>query len=239
MAWKFTEKNSYTIGFSIAMVIVVGVVLAFSAIKLKPFQDENKSREKIQNILSSIDVKVTMEEASKAYKEYIKQALVLDHHGKILEDKKVFDIDVVAEMKKPPSEQRMPLYVAKKREDLYYIIPLSGTGLWGPIWGYISLDQKLKVSGIVLNHKSETPGLGGEITQDFFVKPFKGEQIFDTSDNYQGVRVVKGVADPGNINKEDNQVDGISGATITSNGVGEMLVRGMKFYLPYLQTVKK
>ncbi|XOD67466.1 MAG: NADH:ubiquinone reductase (Na(+)-transporting) subunit C [Flavobacteriales bacterium Tduv] len=239
MEGKFTEKNSYTIGFSIAMVVIVGAALAFSAITLKPLQDENKSREKIQNILSSVDVKVSMEKLGEAYEKYIRQDLVLDAHGKVLKAEKAFDIDVVAEMKKPPSEQRMPLYVAEKGKDRYYIMPLRGTGLWGPIWGYISLDQGFKVSGIVLDHKSETPGLGAEITQDFFVKPFKGERIFDIFGNYKGVRVIKGSSDLGNINKEDNQVDGISGATITSHGVGEMLVRGMKFYLPYLQTVKK
>ncbi|XOD69568.1 MAG: NADH:ubiquinone reductase (Na(+)-transporting) subunit C [Flavobacteriales bacterium AspAUS03] len=238
MVKKFVDKNSYTLGFSVAMVVMVGAVLAFATIKLKPFQDENKTREKIQNILNSVGVKVSMEEASKAYQTYIKQALVLNAKGQILEGEKAFDIDITTEIKKVPKDQKMPLYIAEKDQDRYYITPLYGTGLWGPVWGYVSLDQEFKIVGIILDHKSETPGLGAEITQDFFMESFNGERIFDTSGNYQGVRIVKGTSDPGNTNKEDNQVDGISGATKTGDGVSEMLVRGLRFYLPYLQTVR-
>lgn len=239
MAGKFTEKNSYTIGFSIIMATVVGAILAFATIRLKSFQDDNKTREKIQNILNSVGMKVSMDEAGKTYQKYVKQALVLNARGQVLEGERAFDTDIAAEMKKAPKEQKMPLYVAEKDQDRYYIMPLYGAGLWGPIWGYVALDQELKIAGIVLDHKSETPGLGAEITQDFFVEPFKGEHIFDASGYYQGVKVIKGASDPGNANKKDNQVDGISGATKTGDGISEMLVRGIKFYLPYLQTLKK
>ena len=109
--------------------------------------------------------------------------------------------------------------------------------MWDAIWGYVSVDENLKVDGIVFDHKAETPGLGGEITQDYFQNSFKGESIFDANGNLQGLKVVKGYT--GKDDKVDGEVDAISGATLTGNGVTEMLVRGLKPYEKYLKSNKK
>ena len=117
-----------------------------------------------------------------------------------------------------------------------YIIPLRGTGLWGPIWGYISLDNDMNtVYGAVFDHKAETPGLGAEINRDFFEKPFNGKRIFDLEGDFVSIAVVKGGA------KENDYhgVDGISGGTITSDGVTAMLKERLDKYLPYFENKMK
>ena len=129
------------------------------------------------------------------------------------------------------------MFNAEKDGKKFYVIPVRGMGLWDAIWGYVSIDENLKVDGIVFDHKGETPGLGGEITQDYFQNSFKGESVFDANGNLQGLKVVKGYS--GKDNKDDGEVDAISGATLTGNGVTEMLVRGLKPYEKYLKSNKK
>ena len=130
----------------------------------------------------------------------------------------------------------MPLYISNIDGSEKYIIPLRGTGLWGPIWGYISLDNDMNtVYGAVFDHKAETPGLGAEINRDFFEKPFNGKRIFDLEGDFVSIAVVKGGA------KENDYhgVDGISGGTITSDGVTAMLKERLDKYLPYFENKMK
>ena len=104
-------------------------------------------------------------------------------------------------------------------------------GLWGPIWGFISLEEDLnKVYGAVFDHKSETPGLGAEINRPFFEDPFTGKTIFEGED-FVSIKVVKGGAKDGDM----HAVDGISGGTITSDGVSDMLYERLSMYLPYFK----
>ncbi len=130
----------------------------------------------------------------------------------------------------------MPLYISNIDGSEKYIIPLRGTGLWGPIWGYISLDNDMNtVYGAVFDHKAETPGLGAEINRDFFEKPFNGKRIFNLEGDFVSIAVVKGGA------KENDYhgVDGISGGTITSDGVTAMLKERLDKYLPYFENKMK
>ena len=130
----------------------------------------------------------------------------------------------------------MPLYISNIDGSEKYIIPLRGTGLWGPIWGYISLENDMNtVYGAVFDHKAETPGLGAEINRDFFEKPFNGKRIFDLQGDFVSIAVVKGGA------KENDYhgVDGISGGTITSDGVTAMLKERLDKYLPYFENKMK
>ena len=130
----------------------------------------------------------------------------------------------------------MPLYISNIDGSEKYIIPLRVTGLWGPIWGYISLDNDMNtVYGAVFDHKAETPGLGAEINRDFFEKPFNGKRIFDLEGDFVSIAVVKGGA------KENDYhgVDGISGGTITSDGVTAMLKERLDKYLPYFENKMK
>lgn len=235
---KNTESKSYIIIFSIILSIIVGLLLSIISINLKSYQDKNKKNEKYQNILKCINIHVSANNAQNKYNKYIKKNIIINNFGKILKIGKDFNIDIISEKRKNIKNQKMPIYIANNNNTIYYIIPLIGQGLWGEIFGYISFNKDLKVYGIVLDHKSETPGLGAEINQPFFLNLFKGEDIFDKNGNYMGIKIVKGNEDPKNINKQNNEIDGISGATKTCDGVSEMLINNIKFYLPFLKNIK-
>ena len=227
------DSNSYTFGFATIMVIIVAALLSYAAIGLKPFQDTNIELEKQQNILSSVGVNVARNSAETAYSKYIKEEIVLNHKGEQT-DGIAFEVDLNKELKKPNEEQLLPLFVSNIDGSKQYIIPLRGKGLWGPIWGFIALEADLNtVYGAVFDHKGETPGLGAEINQSFFQDPFVGKKIFN-GDDLTSIKVVKG----GAAKTDDYAVDGISGGTITSDGVTDMLFERLNMYLPYITKVK-
>jgi Na+-transporting NADH:ubiquinone oxidoreductase subunit C len=237
------NKNSsgFTFMFSSVMVIVVAVLLASAAIVLAPYQAKNIRLEKMQNILSSIGITTTREEAEKIYNQYVKEQLVLNSKSEPIKEKiSAFDIDLKKELDKArlgkANEQLFPLFVFDKDGKLYYVIPVRGKGLWGPIWGYMALEGDLNtVYGASFGHKGETPGLGAEIETEEFQKQFKGKKIFDKAGNFVSVHLIKGGAAPGDL----HGVDAVSGGTITSTGVSEMLQRTINSYLPYFKTIDK
>lgn len=225
------NSNKYTIGFSIVMVVIVALLLAFASEGLKPMQNQNIEREKMQNILKSVGIEVTRDEAKDAFDKYITEQIVLNDKGEQIEGD-AFKVDVLKEYKSG-GQKNFPIFIYENEGNKKYIIPLVGKGLWGPIWGYIALENdKNTVAGATFDHKGETPGLGAEINQGWFQEPFVGKKVFDESGEYQSIKVVKGGA------TEDNKhaVDAISGGTITGNGVTEMLVRTLKIYEPYLKS---
>ena len=133
-------------------------------------------------------------------------------------------------------DQRFPLYRASVDDESYYIVPLRGAGLWDAIWGYIALkEDKNTIKGAVFDHKGETAGLGAEITQQWFQDRFVDEKIFDTDGILVGISVSKTNNDPSDSDKEDHEIDAISGATITGDGVTDMIKERLQHYLPYFQ----
>ena len=229
-----TNTNSYTFIFAVIMVVVVGVVLAFAATSLQPMQYENMRQEKMQNILATVGVETDRSQAEALFQQYIKEQLVLDNQGQEKEGVNAFDVDLAKELKKTDTEQNFPLYVAEVDGETYYIIPLRGAGLWNAIFGYISLKNDVNtIKGAVFDHLGETPGLGAEITQEWFRERFTDEKIFDENGELVGVSVVKGNS---SSSKEDNKVDAISGATITGDGVSDMISERLKHYLPYFKS---
>ncbi|MCB9203278.1 MAG: NADH:ubiquinone reductase (Na(+)-transporting) subunit C [Flavobacteriales bacterium] len=240
MAGNFKESNAYTILFSVIMVLVVGSSLAFLAVSLKPAISENQKAEKKQNILKSIGIDSEAKGVDEVYKKYITKEIAVNSKGEVVvEGEDAFNIDIAKEVKEPIETQRLPLYLAKnqKGEELF-IIPLRGNGLWDAIWGYIALDKNLVSQGAVFDHKGETPGLGAEITQDYFQKEFVGEKVLNSKGVFVGINVSKTNADPKNVDKDDNEVDAISGATITSTGVSKMIKNRLALYMPYLMKNK-
>jgi Na+-transporting NADH:ubiquinone oxidoreductase subunit C len=231
------DSNGYTFGFAAAMVLVVASVLAFTASSLKDLQAENVRKEKMQNILSTIGIETDREGAEKLFNDYIVEQLALRNDGSVDETVDAFsDIELAREVKKDAETQRFPLYVASVDEATYYIVPLRGSGLWDAIWGYIALDEdRNTIKGAVFDHKGETAGLGAEITQQWFMDRFVGEKIFDMSGDLVGIRVSKTNNDPKDIDKDDHEVDAISGATITGDGVSDMIIERLQHYLPYLK----
>ncbi len=227
------NSNGYTFLFAGIMVIVVGALLAFTAISLKPAQDENVKKEKMQNILASVGVNVERELATAKFEEVIKEKLSLSEDGSVKSSINAFDVDLKEELTKPANNQTFPLYIAEQEGNKFYIIPLRGAGLWDAIWGYVALDSDMNtVKGTVFDHKGETPGLGAEITQKWFQDRFVGKKVRNESGNIVGVQVVKSNATP-------NDVDAISGATITSNGVSDMISERLTHYQKYFDQLKK
>jgi len=224
------NKNGYTFGFAAAMVVVVAAILSFAATYLKPMQQKNISLEKKQSILASIGVEVSRDGAEEAYTQYIKKAVVLKD-GQEVSNLVAFDVELSKEIDKAPSDRNAPLYIAEKAGSEYYIIPMRGKGLWGPIWGYLALEGDVNtVFGATFDHKSETPGLGAEINTPRFMGQFPGKKILDEEGDFVSIQVRKGDA------SGEHQVDGISGGTITSVGVQDMIQNSMKPYLEYLKS---
>ena len=230
------DSNAYTFIFATLMVLVVASSLAFTASSLKDLQDSNVRKEKMQNILSTIGIETDREKAESLYKEYITAQLSLKASGDIDQNVNAFEISLKNEIKKPIIEQRFPLYEANVDGSIYYIVPLRGVGLWDAIWGYIALkEDRNTIQGAVFDHKGETAGLGAEITQQWFKDRFVGEKLFNAQGQLVGISVSKTNNDPKDKDKDDHEVDAISGATITGDGVTDMILERFKHYLPYLK----
>jgi Na+-transporting NADH:ubiquinone oxidoreductase subunit C len=226
------NSNSYTFIFAVVMVVVVAAALAFTATTLKPLQAENVRQEKMQNILSTIGINVSRKEASEQFSGYVKQELALNSDGSVNQDIDAFKIELMKETKKSKEEQAFPLYIAEKDGKTFYVIPLFGAGLWKEIWGYVALDSdKNTIVGASFDHAGETAGLGAEINQSWYEDQYIGKKIFDENNNFVSVKAVKGGAKAGDI----HAVDAISGGTITSDGVSDMVEERLANYLPYFK----
>ena len=223
------NSNGYTFGFAAVMVIVVAALLSVAATSLKPMQTRNVELETKQNILKSIGVTGTREEAEVAYSTYIKEEIVLQN-GQVEEGVLASSIDLAKELSKPADQRQYPLFVADKEGETFYIIPVRGKGLWGPIWGYVALQADGNtIYGATFDHKSETPGLGAEISTSEFQAQFPGLEIMEGG-KFVSIEVRKGDA------SGKHQIDGISGGTITSVGLGDMLRDCLVAYTGYLET---
>lgn len=233
------ESNAYTITFSVIMCVVVGTLLAVAAMALKPAQDKNIANEKMKNILAAIEITVEHADADKEFPKYIKKGWVLNAQGEMISDKMedAMAIDALVEYKDHPEEERSyALFEAEKDGKKLYIMNCVGMGLWAGVWGYVSVgDDFNTVTGASFAHKSETPGLGAEISTPLFTKHFPGKKILDEQGNFVSIKVVK----PGSVPLDEHKVDGISGGTFTSKGVDEMLNRCLKVYSTYFKTLNK
>ena len=234
------DSNAYTFGFAAAMVVVVASVLAFTASSLKDLQQENVRKEKMQNILATIGIEIDRNGAEVLFNKYITSQLALRNDGTVDESVDPFSgIKLALELKKEPTQQRFPLYLADVEGASYYIIPLRGAGLWDAIWGYIALESdRNTIKGAVFDHKAETAGLGAEITQQWFMDRFVGEKVFDNDGKLIGISVSKTNNDPKDLDKNDHEVDAISGATITGDGVSDMIIERLTHYQPYLEQMQ-
>ena len=133
--------------------------------------------------------------------------------------------------------RKLPLFIAEKDGRNLYVAPIRGKGLWDAIWAYVSVDENMVIRGIYFDHKAETPGLGANIKQRFFMDDFIGESLLDTQGNFKGVTVSKTNLDPKNEDKYDNEVDAIAGSTITGDGVTAMIRSDLSLYQPYFNSL--
>lgn len=252
---KNTDSNVYTVVFAVIMVVVVGAILAFVASSLNGKIKENERLETQQNILYAMGENqdeepytgtgsvnfIPAEKAETEFKKYIKKQYVLQG-DEMKEDPEAFTIDIKKEeelAKKTDYQRRLPLFIGERDNQEFYIIPMRGKGLWDAIWGYLALNNDLEVQGVYFDHASETPGLGANIKERYFMDDFHGEKILDENNNLEGITVAKGNMDPLNERKDDFKVDAISGATITGDGVTAMINNTLDMYLPYLLKLSK
>lgn len=223
------NSNKYTYTFALVMVFVVAALLSGASIALKDRQEANVTQEKQQDILKSIGIMVERSEAPEEFSKYIVEQLVIRNGQAVDTEGSAFDIDMAAAVKKPIEEREVPLYVADVDGSTYYVIPLRGKGLWGPIWGYISLESDgSTVFGTTYGHQGETPGLGAEIVTEDFQEQFKDKEIMENGE-FVSIEVRKGDA------QGDHAVNGISGGTITSVGVQTMLEDCIQPYIGYFK----
>ena len=227
------NSNAYTYTFATVMVVLVAVLLAGTSLGLKSKQESNVKQEKMQSILASVGVEVDRSGAQATYDEVIKEVSTIRGGEVLSTDRETgFNVDMAGAVKAENMDREVPLYVAKKDGENYYIIPLRGKGLWGPVWGFVSLESDGNtVVGANFGHKSETPGLGAEITTPMFTDQFPGKKISEAG-IFQSISVVKQGTSAG-----DYMVDGISGGTITSNGVHDMLADCLAPYAEYFKNI--
>lgn len=231
------HSNRYTFMFAIGLSVLTAVVLVLVSEGLKPMQAANVALDQKKNILQSVRIYETDRDAvEKAYDNSV-EALVVDANGEVLPDEIANTIEMKNEVVKKPVERKMPLYVYTKEDGKKcYIIPMQGVGLWGPIWGFMSIEDDFNtVYGAYFDHKTETPGLGAEIAERFFQDRFKEKKIME-NETFVSVNVVKSSAKT--TYGPEHRVDGISGGTITSDGVDAMIDNCVKPYLAYFKKLE-
>lgn len=227
------NSNVYTFIYASGMVILVAAILSVAAISLKPFQDKNIEVEKKQNILASVNIATDAKNAEEVYAEKIVNSYVVNSQGEKVEGN-AFTIDLKKERAKPVEEQLLPVFECQIDGSVKYIMPLRGAGLWGPIWGYLSLENDMStIYGASFDHQGETPGLGAEISTQIFQSQFKGKQIYEN-----GKLVSITVAKSNESAPEAHKVDAISGGTITSKGLEKMLLDDLNAYNAFFNQKK-
>ena len=243
-----TEKNTYTLLFAVGLVVIVGTLLAAIDSSLKDKIRINKILEKQQNILYAIGINenegnsvnfIAADKAEQEFNKYITKQIYIQG-DQVIEDEKAYLIDVKKQKalaKDPSHKRKLPLFIAEKDGRNLYVAPIRGKGLWDAIWAYVSVDDDMIIRGIYFDHKAETPGLGANIKQRFFMDDFIGESLLDSQGNFKGVTVSKTNLDPKNEDKYDNEVDAIAGSTITGDGVTAMIRSDLSLYQPYFNSL--
>ena len=237
-----TSDNKRIMLFTLAMTTVVALVLGLLFFGLKPVHAKNEAVSAKRAILAAISDYLPQpiyDLDDDGVQEIFDANMVqyaITPSGDIVEGMIAENVDLSIEYKKPEMDRVYPLYVyTDAGGEKYYILSVRGNGLWDEIWGNVALKGDLAtVAGVSFDHKGETPGLGAEIKDNAkFQEQFKDKTIFGYNGTYSSVIVRKGGAQ-----NDAYEVDGISGATVTANGVSEMLNRGIKYYLPYIKRVQ-
>ncbi|MBR4553113.1 MAG: NADH:ubiquinone reductase (Na(+)-transporting) subunit C [Bacteroidaceae bacterium] len=233
-----TNSNVYTVVYAAIVVVIVAFLLAFVSTALKSKSDANVENDTKKQILASLGQRnVADADVQATWDKYIVADLVVDTTGNIVKEGKEKDQDGFRINRKDikPENNALPVFVANVDGQTKYVLPLIGKGLWGPIWGYIAVDADGQtVFGAYFDHESETAGLGAEIKATYFQDQFKGKKL-ETADGSATLTVVKN----GKVDKPEIQADGISGATLTGNGVAAMLSEGISMYQPYLHKLNQ
>jgi Na+-transporting NADH:ubiquinone oxidoreductase subunit C len=228
-----TNSNNYTFIYASVMVVLVAAALAFTNGLLKDKQAKNVEVDKMQQILRALKMETAYDLTAKLYQETVQSTYLINSKGEKIDSNAVnaFNTDISKEVVKPVNSRNLPIYEAVVKGEKKYVIPVYGAGLWGPIWGYVALNSdRNTIFAASFSHQGETPGLGAEISTKPFQHQFEGKKLFNQS-GFVSVAVVKS----GKIVENMDQVDGISGGTITSQGVHNMLFNSLSAYETFLK----
>ncbi len=242
------QSNGYIIGFAAALTIVLGGLLSLAAVGLKEKQREAVALETKKQILSAVmpTEGTEKQELAKVYDQRIK-SVVVNYDGEIVETDAEGNavvpenVSIAKEYKKPKEDRHYPVFMFTSENDPEkvdaYILPVYGFGLWDYIWGYVALDGNFNtIAGVTFDHKGETPGLGARITDAEVQQRFQGKELYDNGGEFVSVKMLKGET---SSNLGPHTVNGLSGATITANGVSEMIYQYMQNYNAYMEKSKK
>ncbi|WP_226390613.1 NADH:ubiquinone reductase (Na(+)-transporting) subunit C [Penaeicola halotolerans] len=240
------QSNVYVITFSIILTVVLGLLLSGTSQILGPKQKVAIELDTKKQILGAVMDIEGEQDILGLYQKRI-SSFVVDANGEIVEKNEkgetliAENVDVAKNYKKAPEDRLYPVFKfhAEGNEDDVesYILPLYGAGLWDAIWGYLALDTDFNtIKGVVFAHAGETPGLGARITEDGVQARYDGKQIFDENGELVAVEMMKGEGK--DYSDDPHKVDGMSGATITANGVNAMLKNYISHYQPYISKAK-
>lgn len=230
------QSNTYAILYAVGLVLVVGIVLSVVYQSLHSRQQENAATDTKSQILRAALITGETSQIPALFEEHIRKSYIVNIHGNVVnsDPQAAFDacLNLSAEMKKPSDQRLLPVFECTTDAGLKYIIPVYGAGLWGPIWGYIAFnDNGDTVYGAYFAHQGETPGLGAEIEKPAFSTQFQGKDIFSDHGKFTSIKVCK----PGQEPTDGSWVHGISGGTITSQGVDKMLRESLAPYTEFLK----
>lgn len=229
-----TNSNSYTIVYAAVLVVIVAFLLAFVFQALRPAQEANVALDKQKQILYSLNIRGLQDQAAAAkYKEVVTADEIIDANGNVVDKGSKGGTTAGFKLNSGDFKAgKLAVYVCSVNGQTKYVIPVYGMGLWGPISGYIALnDDKSTIYGAYFNHESETAGLGAEIKDNQkWQEQFQGKKLFKGADrNAIAISVLKK-----RDSNDPNSVDAVTGATLTSNGVTDMLHDCLGQYIKFL-----
>lgn len=237
------QSNTYIIVFSVVLTIILGLLLSGTSQVLGPLQQEaialDKKKQILGAVISATEIEaMTPQQVNDFYANRI-SATVVDLSGKEISGIEAEKVEIAKDYKRPADQRQYPVFMfhAEGNPEAVesYIFPLYGAGLWDAIWGYIALETDMNtIGGITLAHASETPGLGARITEGEVQSRYVGKKIFDESGALVAVQMQKGEGK--DYSADAHKVDGMSGATITGNGVNNMLKAYLGHYEAYIKS---
>lgn len=246
------QSNAYVITFSVILTVVLGLLLSGTSEVLRPIQKKAEELDTKKQILGAVvdpsEIRKMKDEEIEAFYESRIASKVVNINGEEVEEDKdgtpvnAETVDVGKNYKRSPEDRLYPVFIyhedGNEEEVIAYILPVYGNGLWDNIWGYLALQTDLStIEGVTFSHAAETPGLGARITSSDVQGRFTGKSIYDEGGNLQSVAMQKG--EGRDYSGEPHKVDGLSGATITADGVNKMIRSYMSHYEAYLKRKKE
>lgn len=245
------QSNAYIITFSVILTVVLGLLLSGTSQVLGPIQKKavelDTKKQILGAVLESSELRKMTSDEILAYYDKRITSKVVDIDGNLIEKDSdgnpiiAENVNVAKNYKMAPEKRQYPMFIFHKEGNPdaveAYIVQVYGAGLWDEIWGFLALDTDLNtIAGVTFGHKGETPGLGARITESGVQNRFQGKQIYDESGTFQSVVMQKG--EGRDFSDDLHKVDGISGSTITANGVNNMLRNYLQFYGAYFEKLR-